>query len=286
LPAEHSGSAALWEWVQRFVPAQLLDIEPLVADLRRIKDAGEIELLRKATAASLLAHQEAIRELKPGTNERDIAGLMYYTSAKGGCERWAYAPIVGSGLNGTVLHYGANSKPVQSGDLVVIDVACEYSMYASDITRTLPANGKFTARQREIYDVVLGAQQAAIAAFQAGKSTMGKSTPDSLYKIAYDHINSHGKDLHGQPLGKYFIHGLGHFVGLEVHDVGDYKKLLDRGTVFTIEPGIYLPEEKLGVRIEDIFYVDQTGKLVNMTAPLPHTADEIEHAMGHSGAVH
>ena len=285
-PAEHSTSAALWDWVQRFVPTQFQDIEPSVSDLRRIKDAGELEYLRKATAASIAAHQAAIRELKPGINEGEIAGLMYYNSAKEGCEGWAYAPIVGSGFNGTVLHYGANSKVVQSGELVVLDVACEYSMYASDITRTLPANGKFTPRQREIYDIVYGAQQAAIAAFQPGKSTIGKTTPDSLYKIAYDYINSHGKDLHGQPLGKYFIHGLGHYVGLEVHDVGDYKKPLDKGTVFTIEPGIYLPEEKLGVRIEDIFYVDQSGKLLNMTAPLPHTADEVERAMAQSKVVH
>ena len=152
-------------------------------------------------------------------------------------------------------------------------------MYASDITRTLPATGKFSARQREIYDVVLGAQRAAIAAFQPGKSTLKRDDPNSLYKVAYEYINSHGKDLHGDPLGKYFIHGLSHYVGLNVHDDGDYNLPVGPGMVFTIEPGIYIPEEKLGVRIEDIFYVDKDGKLINLTAILPHTAEEVERAM-------
>jgi Xaa-Pro aminopeptidase len=174
------------------------------------------------------------------------------------------------------LHYSDDSATVQAGDVVVMDVAGEYSMYASDITRTVPATGKFTPRQREIYDIVLGAQRAAIAAFQSGKSHIRRDAPDSIHKVAYDYINTHGKDLHGQPLGKYFIHGLSHYVGLNVHDPGDYEVPAGPGMVFTIEPGIYIPEEKLGVRIEDIFYVDRDGKLVNLTAALPHTADEVE----------
>jgi Xaa-Pro aminopeptidase len=176
-----------------------------------------------------------------------------------------------------VLHYSEDSKQIADGDVVVMDVAGEYSMYASDVTRTVPANGKFTARQREIYDIVLGAQRAAEAAFVANKSVLTGDTADSLYKVAIQYINSHGKDLHGEPLGKYFIHGLVHFVGLNVHDVG--RGPLAAGMVFTIEPGIYIPEEKLGVRIEDIYYVDANGKLVDFTAALPHTADEVEAAM-------
>jgi Xaa-Pro aminopeptidase len=198
---------------------------------------------------------------------------------KNGCERAAYAPIVGSGLSSTVLHYSDDSGIMRDGDVVVMDVAGEYSMYASDITRTAPVNGKFTPRQREIYDIVLGAQQAAMQAFKAGVSHLTGNGPDSLNKVARDYIDAHGKDLHGQPLGKYFIHGLGHYVGLNVHDAGDYSIPLDRGMIFTIEPGIYIPEEKLGVRIEDIFYVDQQGNLVMFTKALPHTADEVEQAM-------
>jgi Xaa-Pro aminopeptidase len=116
-------------------------------------------------------------------------------------------------------------------------------------------------------------------AFQSGKSTLSRNGQNSLYKVAYDYINSHGKDLKGQPLGQYFIHGLSHFVGLEVHDVGDYTQPMSPGMVFTIEPGIYIPEEKIGVRIEDIFYVDNSGKLIRFTEGLPRTVEEVEATM-------
>lgn len=255
------------------------DINPILESLRTVKDVGEIELIRKATNASIDAHFAAMKAVHPGVTEREISALMQYEFGKRGCERPAYAPIVGTGFNSTLLHYSDDSATVQAGDVVVMDVAGEYSMYASDITRTVPATGKFTPRQREIYDIVLGAQRAAIAAFQSGKSHIDREGTNTIYKVAYDYINTHGKDLHGQPLGKYFIHGLSHYVGLNVHDPGDYSVPAGPGMVFTIEPGIYIPEEKLGVRIEDIFYVNRDGKLVNLTAALPHTADEVEHAM-------
>jgi Xaa-Pro aminopeptidase len=255
------------------------DVKPMLGDLRRIKDAGEIELIRKATNASIAGQSGALKAVKPGVTEREIAALQQYEFGKRGCERPAYAPIVGSGFDSTVLHYSEDTGTLKDGDLVVMDVAGEYSMYASDITRTAPINGKFTARQREIYDIVLGAQQAAMKAFVAGKSVLTGKSDDALYKVAFNYINTHGKDLHGEPLGKYFIHGLGHYVGLEVHDAGSYTTPLQPGMVFTIEPGIYIPEEKLGVRIEDIYYVDASGQLVDYTAALPHTADEVERAM-------
>ncbi len=280
---EISNSAAPLDWLKRAnsfpVGVSFQDVRPMLASLRTYKDAGEIERIRHATDASIAAHFAAMRTVKPGVTEREISALMQYEWGKRGCERPAYAPIVGSGFNSTVLHYSDDSGTMQSGDVVVIDAAGEYSMYASDITRTLPVSGKFTARQREIYDIVLGAQQAAMAAFRSGKSSLRKDQPDSLYDVAYNYINSHGKDLHGEPLGKYFIHGLSHYVGLNVHDAGDYNVPLGPGAVFTIEPGIYIPEEKLGVRIEDILYVDPGGKLINLTANLPHTADDVEHAM-------
>jgi Xaa-Pro aminopeptidase len=250
-----------------------------LSSLRTYKDAGEIELIRKATDASIAGHWAAMKAVKPGVTEREIAALMQYEWEKRGCERPAYSPIVGSGFNSTVLHYSDDSGTMQAGDVAVLDVAGEYSMYASDITRTLPVSGKFTPRQREIYDIVLGAQQAAMAAFQSGKSSLTRSGANSLYKVAYDYINSHGKDLHGQPLGQYFIHGLSHYVGLNVHDEGDYDVPIGPGMVFTVEPGIYIPEEKLGVRIEDIYYVDAGGKLIDLTESLAHTADDVEHAM-------
>ncbi len=285
LPAfeQVSNSASALNWLQRTnafpVRISFEDVRPLLSSLRTVKDAGEMELIRKADDASIAAHFAAMHAVKPGVTEREISALMQYEWGKEGCERPAYAPIVGSGFNSTVLHYSADSGTMQAGDVVVIDAAGEYSLYAADITRTLPVSGKFTARQREIYDIVLGAQQAAIAAFQSGKSTLTHNGDHSLYKVAYDYINSHGKDLHGQPLGQYFIHGLSHYIGLNVHDPGDYDVPLGPGMVFTIEPGIYIPEEKLGVRIEDDFYVDKDGKLIDLTARLPKSADEVEKAM-------
>jgi Xaa-Pro aminopeptidase len=280
---EISNSTSPLDWLKRAnafpVGVSFQNVRPMLASLRTYKDSGEIERVRHATDASIAAHFAAMRTVKPGSTEREVSTLMQYEWGKRGCERPAYAPIVGSGFYSTVLHYSEDSGTMQSGDLVVIDAAGEYSMYASDITRTLPVSGKFTARQREIFDIVLGAQQAAAAAFRSSKSRLRRDHPDSLHDVAYNYINTHGKDLHGEPLGKYFIHGLGHYVGLNVHDAGDYDVPLGPGAVFTLEPGIYIPEEKLGVRIEDILYVDQDGKLVNLTGNLPHTADEVERAM-------
>jgi len=278
-----TNSTAALDWLKRAnsfpVYVTFQDVRPLLASLRTVKDAAEIELIRKATDASMAAHLAAMHAMKPGISEREISALMQYEWGKRGCDRPAYAPIVGSGFNSTVLHYSQDSESIKDADTVVIDAAGEYSMYASDITRTLPASGKFTARQREIYNIVLGAQQAAIAAFQSGKSMLRKERPNSLYDVAFNYINAHGKDSHGEPLGKYFIHGLSHYVGLNVHDEGDYDVPVGSGMVFTIEPGIYIPEEKLGVRIEDVFYVDSAGKLINLSGALPHTADEVERAM-------
>jgi Xaa-Pro aminopeptidase len=258
------------------------DLSSVTTPLREVKDAGEIELLRKASDASIAAQRVMMRAVKPGVTERNLAGQMYASWLDHGCERWSYPPIVGSGPNSTTLHYMENSRTIEDGDVVVVDAACEFSMYASDITRTVPANGHFTARQREIYDVVLGAQKAAIDAFVAGKSKINdrdRRDPDSLDTAAYNYINAHGKSLDGKPLGQYWLHGLGHMVGIDVHDPADYPAVLKPGMVFTIEPGVYIPEEKIGVRIECVFLVGPDGKLIDLVADLPHTADEVEAAM-------
>ena len=215
--------------------------------------------MKKASAASMLAQRVMMQWwVKPGMTERAIAGGMTAVWMENGCERPSYAPIVGSGINSTILHYSANDRTMQDGDILLVDAACEYSMYAADITRTVPVNGHFTPRQREIYNIVLGAQQAAIDAFVSGKSTINdrdRQDPNSLDTVAYNYINTHGKDLHGQPLGQYWLHGLGHMMGIDVHDPANYPAVLKPGMVFTIEPGVYIPEEKLGVRIECDFLV-------------------------------
>jgi len=263
------------------------DVRTLTMELRTVKSAAEIALLKKAADASIAAQRAGMKAIKPGVRERTIAGIEIETMMAEGCERPSYAPIVGSGINSTTLHYSSNEAVMQAGEVVVIDAAGEYSMYASDITRTMPVGGKFTARQKEIYDIVLGAQRAAAAAFVAGKmrlgnvSERGPEVTDTLDKVAYDYINTHGKDLHGAPLGKYFLHGLGHSVGIDVHDPMDYTKPLDKGMVFTIEPGVYIPEEKIGVRIEDTFYVDQSGRLIDLMTKLPHETQDVEAEMRH-----
>lgn len=255
------------------------DVTMTLTSLRTVKDAGEVALIRKAVDASVAAHLAAMKAVKPNVKEYEVSAVMQYEWTRRGCERPSYTPIVGSGHNSTVLHYSEDTATMKAGDVVVIDAAAEYSMYAADITRTLPINGHFTPRQKEIYEIVLGAQEAAMAAFQSGKSLLVGDSDASLNKAAKDYIKAHGKDLHGQPLDQYFIHGLGHYIGLNVHDPGDYKTPLAPGMVFTIEPGIYIPEENIGVRIEDDFLVGADGKLIKLSAALPSKPEDVERAM-------
>ncbi len=253
------------------------DPRPLLSRLRMEKSPAEIARIQRSTDASIDAHRAAWQTIHPGEYEYQVASTMVSTYQSEGCQRSAYAPIVGSGPNSAILHYSRNSRRMDAGEVVVMDVAAECDNYASDITRTVPASGKFTPRQREIYEVVLGAHRAAIAAVKPGM-TLGKKTPDSLYRIAFDYMNTHGKDLHGEPLGKYFTHGLSHHVGLDVHDASDAREPLKAGMVITIEPGLYIPEENIGVRIEDVVLVTATGSKV-LSAALPVDPHEIERAM-------
>ena len=265
------------DWLKLAAPqTQLKDIRSEITDLRMVKSPTEITLLRRAVDLSVDAHFAAMKMMRPGLWEYQIAAKMVEVHAKGGSEAEAYAPIVGAGPNSTALHYDKLSRKIEDGDIVVLDVGAQYSGYAADITRTLPANGKFTPRQREIYDIVLGAQEAAMRALKPGVEMCRGDK--SVYKIAYDYINSHGKDLHGKSLGQYFIHGLGHNIGLNVHDAGNVCKPSVPGMVVTVEPGIYIPEENLGVRIEDDVLITDTGYEL-LSSRLPRDADEIEKIM-------
>ena len=248
-----------------------------IAKLRVVKSSAEIERIVESTDATVAAHLAAWKAMKPGVFEYEIAATMTNVYFQRGCERSAYAPIVGSGPNSVILHYMSNRRRVDSGELVLMDVGAECSDYATDVTRTVPANGKFTARQREIYDVVLGAQKAAIAAIKPDAVLRGEK--GSLQQIAHDYIDSHGKDLHGDSLGKYFTHGLSHYVGLDVHDPGDIALPLKAGMVITIEPGIYIPEENIGIRIEDTVLVTESGSKV-LSGALPREPGEIEKRLG------
>ncbi len=271
--------AANWNaWLKQTLPQNTIaGIGPAIGAMRQIKSAGELALLQKTIDASIDAHLEAMRTTKPGVYEYQVGARMEAVHKANGCEVEGYAPIVGAGFNSTVLHYNELRKKIEDGDIVVLDVGASCAGYVADITRTLPAGGTFTARQREIYNIVLAAQNAAIAAVKPGM-TIGGNGPNSLNRIAREYIGGHGMDRQKNSLLRYFIHGLGHHVGLRVHDAGDPQRPLEPGMVFTIEPGIYIPEEKLGVRIEDMVLVTETGYKL-LTARLPRTVEEIEMIM-------
>jgi Xaa-Pro aminopeptidase len=271
-----------WQaWLAKTVPdAKLVQVSDKIGAMRQIKSAGELAMLTRAIEASVDAQLAAFKMMRPGLYEYQVAARMQEIHFAAGCEMEAYAPIVGAGFNSTVLHYDKIGARIENGDIVVMDAGGQYSGYTADITRTIPANGKFTARQREIYDVVYGAQQAALAALKPGMRLTGGGS-DSLVQIARYYMNTHGKGLHGESLDHYFIHGLGHHIGLDVHDAGDPGRVLEPGMVVTIEPGIYIPEEKLGVRIEDDVLITATGYKL-LTERLPRSADEIEKLMAGS----
>lgn len=256
----------------RYPFREVADAGPLIAKLRVIKSPAEIADIQRATDVSIQAHRAAWNHLSAGEYEYNVASTLIAAFLDAGCEGPAYSPIVGAGSDGAILHYMTNGRHMNPGDLVVIDAAAECDQYASDITRTVPVSGKFTPRQRELYEVVLGAQRAAIAAVKPGMELAGSG--ESLTKIARDYMNAHGKDLHGDPLGKYFTHDIGHQVGLDVHDPPAGGPLA-ANMVITIEPGVYIPAEKLGIRIEDVVLVTPTGAKV-LSAALAKDPDEIE----------
>jgi Xaa-Pro aminopeptidase len=166
---------------------------------------------------------------------------------------------------------------MDAGELALVDAGAECGGYAADITRTVPVNRKFSNRQRELYEIVLGAHKAVLAAVKPGMA-LDRNAANSLYRIAYDYIDTHGRDKHGEPLGRYFTHAIGHHIGLEVHDPFDVGVALEPGMVITVEPGIYLPEEGIGIRIEDMVLVTDNGAEV-LSRGLPLEAAAIERAL-------
>jgi Xaa-Pro aminopeptidase len=230
-----------------------------VTALRSIKDAGEIDLMRQAIAITIEGQRRAAKALKPGVGEGVIDGVVYAAFREGGAEGLAFPSIVGSGYNATTLHYDQNVGTCDDGELVVIDIGARYGYYCGDLTRTYPANGRFTDRQREVYDLVLEAHDRAAEAMKPGVTVF------DLRKIVYQVFEeSSVRNSESEPLGQYFIHGLGHPLGLDAHDPGADETPLEAGMVITNEPGIYLPEED---GAEDL------------SAALPRNADDIEALM-------
>ena len=254
--------------------ARVSNLTPIVDSMRVVKDADEVMRLRRAVDISVAGHIAAMRAARPGMYEYQIEAALEDGFRSNGADRVGYPSIVGSGPNTTTLHYDVNRRKTENGDLVVVDAAAEWGQYTADVTRTWPVNGKFTARQKAVYDLVLGAQQAAFDAVRPG------ITMRELDGIARRYMHDHSGTLCGEKTcddREYFNHGLGHPIGMDVHDVG-ISRPLEPGMVVTLEPGIYLQAEKLGVRIEDDVLVTANGAEW-LSAGAPRTTDAIEKLM-------
>jgi Xaa-Pro aminopeptidase len=259
-----SPDLALFKRICERVPtAAIEDHSQVLTSMRGVKSAAELALIERAVALTLDGYQAAFRSVRPGANEGAIADSMTAAfRASGGGP--AFEPIVGSGANSTVLHYSANDKTVQDGDLVVIDCAAAVKGYASDVSRTLPANGKFTAEQRELYQIVLEANLTAIEAARPG--------------ITYAEVDGAARSVIAKAgYEDRFPHGVGHHLGIDVHDPHPDGPLAP-GMVLTIEPGIYLPERGMGIRIEDDVLITESHPRV-LTEAIPKTVQAVETAM-------
>lgn len=257
------------------------NLRPSVDSMRVVKDADEIARLRRAAQISAEAHADLMQAAQPQMWEYEMEAVIEAGFRRRGADRVGYPSIVGSGINATTLHYDVNRRQARDGELVVVDAAAEYGQYTADVTRTFPAGGRFTPRQRAIYELVLGAQQAAMDSTHPGM-TIGR-----LNQIARAYLRDHSGTLCPPGPGeradqvscdRYMIHGLSHWIGMDVHDVGPYAQPLAPGMVFTIEPGIYIPGEALGVRIEDDILVTPTG-YENLSAAAPRAVADIERLM-------
>jgi Xaa-Pro aminopeptidase len=236
--------------------------------LRLRKTERELEAMRAAGRIGALAMREAMRATRPGLGEWQIEAVMSFVQRAHGCDGPAYVPIIGSGPNSLVLHYSHSQRRMQDGDVLLIDFAPTFDFYTSDITRTWPVNGRFSARQAELYDAVLEAQLAGIAAVRPGRTMM-------------DVDRACRRVLKKRGLGSLVRHGSCHWIGMEVHDPGPYMTRFEPGMAFTIEPGVYEAETGIGIRIEDVVVVTEDGCEV-LTKDVPKTRDEIEGLVGTS----
>jgi Xaa-Pro aminopeptidase len=233
-----------------------------LAEMRSRHSPEEIALMQRAIRISEAGFRAAASEIRPGSTEARVEAEAERVWKSSGARRPAYASIVGSGPNSTILHYPRSERVMQDGELILLDMGAEFAHYAADITRTLPVGGKFSARQREIYNIVLKAQRAAFAQLKPG--------------VYFEDLDAAARRVIEEAgYGDYFIHGLGHFVGLDVHDAGAYHRPLAPGMVVTLEPGIYIPAEHLGIRIEDDVLVTEDGAKM-LSDGLPREPGEIE----------
>lgn len=276
-------------------PNEFVSLEHLLHDMRLFKSREEIQLMRKAAKISVQGHIRAMQTCQPGKHEYELEAELLYEFNRNGAG-WAYPSIVGSGTNSCILHYTENNQPLQDGDMVLIDAGAEYEGYAADITRSFPVNGRYSEAQKEIYDVVLAAQEAAMQQIKPGNHW--NDPHHAAVKVLTKGLMELGL-LKGKvpalikegAYSKYYMHRTGHWLGMDVHDVGDYKvddewRLLEPGMALTIEPGLYIPAGShgakrwwnIGVRIEDDVVVTKDGYEL-LSKGLPRTTEEVEAVM-------
>jgi Xaa-Pro aminopeptidase len=254
-------------------------ITSVIGPLRAVKSDEEVAIIQHATDITARAEREVMKAARPGMFEYQLQAIIEFTFAANGARRVGFPSIIGSGMNGTILHWMENTRQTQPGDLVVMDIGAEYGMYSSDITRTIPVNGKFTERQRQVYEVVLKANEEAIAMVAPGVSMRDVSAKAS--DVLAEGLMKLGVITDRKQLFEYYYHGLSHNLGLDVHDIGPLAELKP-GMVVTIEPGLYFRKEGFGIRVEDDVLVTPTGHRV-LSAAAPKTVAEIEALMKEDG---
>lgn len=269
---------------KKLKPIKYINIKKNLTQLRLVKEPEEIELIKQAVEITREAYINVLNTIKPSKKEYEVEAEVSYTFIKNGATDHAYAPIIASGINACSLHYVKNDDTIKNGDLVLMDFGAEYANYAADLSRTIPANGKFTKRQKQLYNAVLEVQKEAIKLYTPG-NTINNINEEVMY-LMEDKMIELGlfseKDVENQnpdnPLFfKYFMHGTSHFMGLDVHDVGTKDTPFEENMVLTCEPGIYIEEEGIGIRIENDIIVAK--KPIDLMANFPREIDEIESLM-------
>jgi Xaa-Pro aminopeptidase len=297
----------LLNWVQEVksksragitAPSEIVDLGHILHELRLVKRTEEVNVMKRIAKISASAHRRAMEVCRPGMMEYEIAAEIEYAFRKAGCDSWAYPPIVAGGANACTLHYITNREELRDGDLLLIDAGGELDYYAADITRTFPVNGRYSGEQKAVYEVVLSAQLAAIEQTQAG--CHWNQPHESAVRILVEGLIELGllkggvdDNIEQGHYRRFFMHRTGHWLGMDVHDVGDYKvesewRLLEPGMVMTVEPGLYIPGDQdieqrfrhIGIRIEDDVLVQRKGNLV-LSSHAPKTIDDIEALMAH-----
>ncbi len=274
------------EWCKGAYPLHRYErVAPIMARLRSIKQKRELELMQKACDITEKGFRRVLRFVKPGVMEYEIEAEYIHEFVRNRSRGFAYEPIIASGANNCVLHYLENNKECKAGDLILLDVAAEYANYNSDLTRTIPVSGKFTRRQKEVYHAVLRVMRGAIKLmgpttnFFDYQKKVEKLMEEELLKLKLISKAETLKNNPSQPgVKKYFYHGTSHLIGLDVHDVGDMHANMAVGSVWTVEPGIYIQEEGFGIRLENNVVVQKNG-VMDLMANIPIEPDEIESLM-------